>query len=83
MLFRSIAYNISFSSRLFAFTDYDRFESDWENTLLFEINRFLTTQIYAHARYDTATQPCDDPGWHKLQVKEILSIGFSYRFANS
>ena len=78
-----IAYNISFSSRLFAFTDYDRFESDWENTLLFEINRFLTTQIYAHARYDTATQPCDDPGWHKLQVKEILSIGFSYRFANS
>lgn len=78
-----ITYNISFSSRLFAFTDYDRFEADWENTLLFEINRFLTTQIYAHARYDTATQPCNDPGWHKLQVKEILSIGFSYRFANS
>lgn len=78
-----LSHNITFKSRLFAFSDYDRFEFDWENTLVFEINRFLTTQIYAHARYDTSTQPCDDPSWHKLQVKEILSIGFAYKFANS
>ncbi|MDE6331861.1 MAG: DUF3078 domain-containing protein [Muribaculaceae bacterium] len=77
-----ITYNISFASRIFAFTDYDRFEADWENTLLFEINRFLTTQIYAHLRYDSSTQPCADPQWHKLQVKEILSIGFAYKFSN-
>ncbi len=77
-----ISYNISFASRIFAFSDYDRFESDWENTLLFEINRFLTTQIFAHMRYDSSTQPCPDPQWHKLQIKEILSIGFAYKFSN-
>ena len=73
-LYWKICYNIAFTSRLFAFTDYNSAQMDWENTLAFEINRFLTTQIYAHARYDTATPACDDPSWKKLQVKEILSI---------
>ena len=65
---------------MFAFTDYSDACADWENTIVFDINRFLTTQIYAHLRYDSATQPCDDPQWHKLQIKEILSIGFAYKF---
>ena len=77
-----IAYNIVYSSRLFAFTDYSHAYADWENTVAFEINRFLTTQIYVHARYDTSTPPCDDPDWHKLQLKEILSIGFAYKFSS-
>lgn len=77
-----MTYNISFRSRLFTFTDYDRLYADWENTLIFEINRFLTTQIFAHLRYDTDTRPVDDPSWHKLQIKEILSIGFSYKFSS-
>ncbi len=77
-----MSYNIVFSSRVFAFTDYDSFQCDWENTLAFDINRFLTTQIYVHARYDTNTPRCADPEWHKLQVKEIFSIGFSYKFAS-
>lgn len=80
-LFWKICYNISFSSRIFAFTDYETAQMDWENTLVFEINRFLTTQIYCHARYDSSTPRCDDPSWKKLQVKEILSIGFSYKFS--
>ncbi len=74
--------NITFNSRLFAFTDYSNAYADWENTLRFEINRFLTTQIYAHARYDTATPKCEDPDWKKLQIKEILSIGFAYKFSS-
>lgn len=77
-----ICYNISYKSRLFAFTDYSAAYADWENTIDFEINRFLSTQLYVHARYDTSTPRCDDPDWHKLQVKEILSIGFSYKFSS-
>lgn len=73
---------LSLSSRLFVFTDYGQIQGDWENTVSFEINRFLTTQIYVHARYDSKTPPCEDPGWHKLQVKEILSIGFAYKFSS-
>lgn len=76
-----LASNILFTSRLFTFTDFDALQADWENTLSMDINRFLSTQIYCHARYDTATPRIEDePHWHKLQVKEILSFGFAYKF---
>ncbi len=75
-----IAYNIVWQSRFFMFTDYDYAQADWENTLSFDINRFLSTQIYVHARYDSSNT-YRNPDWHKLQLKEILSFGFSYRFA--
>ena len=32
-----IAYNIVYNSRLFAFTDYERFQGDWEHTVDFNI----------------------------------------------
>ncbi len=77
-----ISHNISLASRLFAFSDYESFQADWENTLSFEINKFLTTQIYAHARYDSRTPRDEDSSWHKLQLKEIFSIGFAYKFSS-
>ncbi len=77
-----IMHNISLSSRLFVFTDYGQIQGDWENTVPFAYTRFLPTPIYVHARYDSKTPPCEDPGWHKLQVKEILSIGFAYKFSS-
>lgn len=75
-----ISHNISLNSRLFTFTDYSRWYADLENTMIFEINKYLTTQIYAHLRYDTNT-PYVDPGWHKLQIKEIFSLGVTYKFS--
>ena len=80
-LYWKIAYNIVYTSRLFAFTDYDDAQVDWEHKIAFEINKFLTTQIYANLRYDTATPRCDSEHWKKLQLKEILSIGFAYKFS--
>lgn len=76
-----LAHNISYTSRLFAFTDYDYLQGDWENTFQFDINRFLSTQLYVHVRYDSKTADSPDSSWHKWQIKEILSFGFSYRFA--
>lgn len=76
-----IAYNIVYSSRLFMFSDYEYFQGDWEHTIDCRINRYLTTRMYAHMRYDTQTPRCEaDPNWHKFQFKEILSFGISYHF---
>lgn len=76
-----IAYNIVYSSRLFIFSDYEYFQGDWEHTIDCRINRYLTTRLYAHMRYDSQTPRCDaDPSWHKFQFKEILSFGISYHF---
>lgn len=78
-----ICHNINYASRIFAFSNYDSFQADWENTLAFTINRFLTTQINVNARYDTLTPYYENhPTWKKLQIKEILSIGFSYKFSS-
>lgn len=76
-----ITYNIQYQSRLFLFTDYSRFQGDWEHTFKFNINRYLSTNIYAHMRYDTST--VRERGWSKFQFKEILSFGFSYTFTNT
>lgn len=72
--------NITWSSRLFLFTNYKYFTGDLENTFNFSINRFLSTQIYIHGRYDTQVAS-SKKGWKKWMLKEILSFGFSYSFS--
>ncbi len=81
-----ICENINLRSRLFVFSDYSYLQSDWENTISFAINRFLSTQIYVHMRYDTSTPAVEDKDTgkithHKFQLKEILSFGFAYKFS--
>lgn len=78
-----LAFNIEYFSRMFIFTNYEYVQSDWENTINFNINRFLTTRIFAHLRYQSDAERMPDTNWHKWQFKEILSIGFSYRFSRS
>lgn len=76
--------NILWRSRLFSFTDYKYFLSDWENTFSFTINRFLSTQIYVHLRYDSSTEITDVAAtkrWRYWMLKEMLSFGFSYSFS--
>lgn len=73
-------YNIGYQSRLYVFTNYEYAQGDWENTLSFDINRFLSTQIYVHLRYDSSTKKREDTKWNRWQLKEILSFGFTYKF---
>lgn len=76
-----VAYNILLRSHFYAFTDYDRFYADLENTLQFDVSRFLSTKIYVHMRYDTDTPVVPDQSWKKFQLREILSFGLSYKFS--
>ncbi len=73
--------NISWSSRLYAFTDYDYVQGDWENTFTFSVTRHLNTKLNTHLRYDKS-RPRDDK-WTYWQFKEILSLGLTYRFATN
>lgn len=76
-----ITYNITYTSRLFAFTDYHYLQGDWENTLDFSINRFMSARVYGHLRYDSQAPEVEDTSWRHWQFKEILSIGFAYKFS--
>mgnify|MGYP002615957974 CR=1 FL=1 len=76
-----ITYNIEYFSRMFIFTNYEYVQGDWENTINFNINKFLTTRIFAHLRYQSDAERIAETRWHKWQLKEILSIGFAYKFS--
>lgn len=70
---------VTWSSRLFAFTNYDHIQGDWENTLNFTINKYLSTKLYTHLRYDDSV--AKDPSWKYWQFNEVLSFGFNYTFS--
>lgn len=76
----AICENIALRSTLFVFSDYDYIQSDWENNIVFTINRFFTTQLNVHMRYDSSVKQSEDTEWHKFMLKEILSFGFTYKF---
>lgn len=78
-----INYNITYTSRLFLFTNYSLFQADWEHKLAFNINKYLSTNIYVNMRYDTDTPRIEGSKWSKFQMKEILSFGFSYTIDNT
>ena len=80
-LFWRIWENITYTTRLFLFTDYRTFLGDWENTLNFQFNRFFSTQLYMHLRYDSGSDPALSPRWNRWMMKEILSVGLSYTFS--
>jgi hypothetical protein len=71
--------SVMISSRLYMFTNYEYVQGDWENTLDFNIGKYLTTQFYTHLRFDRS-HPRDND-WNYWQFKEILSLGIIYRFA--
>lgn len=73
--------NISYQTKVFLFSDYRQFQTDWQNTLNFQFNRFFSTQLFFHLRYDTSTPEGIDSRWKKLMLKEILSVGLSYSFS--
>lgn len=70
--------NITLSSRLYVFSDYDYLQGDLETTVNLSINKYLSTQIYAHLRYDDSAAL--DKAWQYWQFKEILSFGLQYKF---
>jgi len=77
-----IGYNITYFTRLFTFTNYEYLQADWEHTIDFAINRFMSARIFGHLRYDSQAPVVEDTSWHRWQFKEILSIGFSYKFTH-
>lgn len=71
--------NISYKTRFFIFTDYSYFLGDWQNTFSFDINRFLSTQLFIHLRWDTSAEKTTN--WKTFMMREILSFGLSYTFS--
>ena len=66
-------------TKFYMYTNYRNVELDLEINCDFIINRWLTSRLTIHPRYDSAViMEGDDHA--KMQFRELLSIGFAHKF---
>ena len=52
---------------------------EWENTFDMPLNKYFSTKIYTHLRFDDSVGPDNKgKGWGYFQFTELLSFGLSY-----
>lgn len=73
----NLRYNIQWSSHLFAFTNYNTSLVEWTNTFDFAFSTYFSARVYVDVRYDDSVAP--DPRLGYFQIKNLLSLGFSYK----
>lgn len=71
------ATNMKWRSRLYFYTTYKRTEIEWENNVVLQINRFLSTNIFVYPRFDDGAEKDDHHGY--WQFKEYCSFGFTFQ----
>ena len=72
-----IASNIEWKSKLEYFTTYEKVNVSWENTFEFKFNRYLSTTLFVHPRFDDGVKLTEDNDTY-FQFKEMFTFGLSY-----
>lgn len=67
---------LKWQTRLYAYTTYHKLEVEWENTITFQFNKYISTNLFLYPRFDDSVNRDNDKSY--FQFKEYLSIGFSY-----
>lgn len=71
--------SVVWDSKLEYFTTYDKIIASWENTFSFVLNRYLSTKIFVHGRYDDGVVLTGD-NHSFFQLQELLSFGLNYNW---
>ena len=73
----AIADNIKYVTKFNYFTTYDKVIANWENTFEFKFNRYLSTKLFLHFRFDDGVT-LTETNKSYFQLKEMLTFGLSY-----
>lgn len=73
-----IVKNISWTGRIYYFTDYSKTQIEWENTFNLTINKYLSTKLFLYPRFDDARTR--KKGETYFQFNELLSVGLNVNF---
>lgn len=70
--------DLKINSKFNFYTNYEKFEIDWEIVAELSFNRFFSTRLMLNPRFDN-TVILENDEKAKIQMKEMLTVGFSYR----
>ncbi|MDO4695356.1 DUF3078 domain-containing protein [Porphyromonas sp.] len=74
-----ISQSINWQSRFFYNTSFRHVETEFENSLNFSINKYFSTRINLHLRFDDSVIT-DEKSFRKLlQYNELISFGFTFK----
>lgn len=69
---------ITWKSRLYAFTAYTRALIEWENQLEFKVTKYISANLFLYPRFDDSASRHEDHGY--WQFMEYSSLGLNYNF---
>ena len=69
---------LSWKTRIYGFTSYERSEVEWENTFTLRVSKYISANLFLFPRFDDANNRDEELGY--WQFKEYSSLGFSYNF---
>lgn len=69
--------NLTWDSRFSYTTNYEKVLSEWENTFTFAFNKYFSTKLFVHTRFDDSVSK-EEPDDSYFQLQELLSFGVSY-----
>ena len=80
--------NVAFTTKLDLFSNYlnnpQNIDVSWETLIAMKVNKYLSVSLNTHLLYDADTKIDTNndgtPDMAKVQFKEILGVGFSYKF---
>lgn len=73
--------NISWTSRIYWFSNLKMTNIEWENTFNFSINKYLSAKIFAYPKIDDSSKKYKSEDMEKyFMFKEWLSLGVNYSF---
>lgn len=72
--------NLTWEGRMYLFSNYGYVQWEWENTITFTFNKYISTKLFLHPRYDDSSEKYANENGSYFMFKEFLSLGLDYVF---